>query len=430
MEYCATTGQESQESSESMPPPITVLRILTRLNIGGPSRHAALLFMGLDPSRFATCLVVGRPSAAEGDCTSQVRHASGGQGNGRGSHMVQLAALGRSIRPWADVVALAQLLRLLWREHPRIIHTHMAKAGALGRLGGLLYNAVGPGRSRGARAYLVHTFHGHVLSEYFPAWLSRIFLWIEQWLARRTDCLIAVSQAIRDDLLAKHVGHLAQWRVIPLGLDLSDLSTLPPPERGSAFRIGLVGRLVPIKNPELFLVAVGRVRERLPQAGVRGLVVGDGPLRRQLEAKAKAMGLDGHVEFTGWRRDLRACYEGLDAVCLTSWNEGTPLALIEAMAAGRPILATDVGGVRDVLGETGHRPSALSPGAFQVTERGVLVPPGDAKALAEAMGAVSQDAALRHQLGQAARAYVVQHFSQERLLRDITALYEGLLIDT
>jgi len=398
--------------------PIKIVRILTRMNIGGPAIHAALLSNRLNPEKFSTCLVTGTPDATEGDLSDLLQRER--------VSIIRLRTFQRPLRPWADLVTLWRLLRIAWRERPRIIHTHMAKAGALGRLAGTLYNWIGPGRWGGARALLIHTFHGHVLEGYFSPRLTQFFLTIERWLARRTDYLIAVSPAVRDTLIAKGIGRPDQWRVISLGLELSDLATLPSPDGGSAFRIGLVGRLVPIKNPGLFLAALGRVRARLPQTVVRGLVVGDGPLRRQLEAEVQAMGLAGSVEFTGWRRDLGACYERLDAVCLTSWNEGTPLALIEAMAAGRAVVATRVGGVPDLLEPDGASIDGVARGTFRVTKRGVLVAPGDAEGLAKALAALGVDGALRRRLGEAARASVLERFSAERLVRDISALYEDL----
>jgi len=149
-------------------------------------------------------------------------------------------------------------------------------------------------------------------------------------------------------------------------------------------------------------------------------------LREGLERQAKQLGLEGVVRFSGWQQDLRSVYESLEVACLTSWNEGTPVALIEAMAAGRAVVATDVGGVRDLLEGEGRRAGEILEGTFRTTGRGILVRPGDAEGLAAALRAVATDAELRSQLGHAARAYVVQHFAQERLLRDITELYDGL----
>ncbi len=397
--------------------PAKIVRVITRLNIGGPSLHAACLSTGLDPRRFSTCLVVGEPEATEGNLTGLVQ--------GSVARIIRLPTLTRPIRPWADLRTLAGLLRLVWRERPAIIHTHMAKAGALGRLAGFLYNGVGPGRRPGRRAVCLHTFHGHVLEGYFPGWATRAFLWIERWLAARTDVLIAVSPSVRDDLLKKGIGRPSQWRVIPLGLRLGALARLSPPDgAGEALRVGTVGRLVPIKNAAMFLQALARLGVQTP---VRGLVVGDGPLRSALEREAKALGVERVVRFAGWQHDVRAVYERLDVACLTSWNEGTPVSLIEAMAAGRPVVATDVGGVRDLLADGDAAGEGIAPGTFRVAPRGVLVRPGDPEGLAAALRRLGADGALRRSLGEAGRAFVTERFTEERLLHDIESLYHELL---
>jgi glycosyltransferase involved in cell wall biosynthesis len=302
----------------------------------------------------------------------------------------------------------------------------MAKAGALGRMAGFLYNGVGPGRRTGRRAVIVHTFHGHVLEGYFPARAQRVFLWIERWLAARTDVLIAVSPAVRDDLLRKGIGRASRWRVIPLGLSLAAFADLPLPDGGGTLRVGQVGRLVPVKNSSLFVQALARVaREASP--AVRALIVGDGPLRAALEEEARALGVDRTVTFTGWRRDLRAVYERLDVACVTSWNEGTPVSLIEAMAAGRAAVATDVGGVRDLLADGAAGGEAIAPGAFHIAARGILIRPGDAEGLAAALRRLGSDGPLRRSLGEAGRRFVTERFTEERLVRDIESLYGELL---
>ena len=399
----------------SVTTPIRILRIITRMNIGGPAVHVALLSTTLDREQFSTCLVVGEPDPTEGDLRELVR--------GDGVRVIRLTALQRAIRPWADAVALWQLLRIVWREHPQIIHTHMAKAGTLGRLAGLLYNVVGPGRRPPARALLVHTFHGHVLDGYFPSHITRFFITIERWLARRTDSLIAVSATVRDELLKKRIGHREQWHVIPLGLDLTRLVQLPSPERSSSVRVGLVARLVPIKNPSLLLEALCQLQHRGAGPVVTAVFVGDGPLRHDLERRVEALGLDKVVTFAGWQRDIRSVYESLDIVCLTSRNEGTPLALIEAMAAGRAVVGTAVGGVRDLLGEPQETSVEMARGQFALCPRGILVMPEDAEGLAAALDALAGDASLRNTLGEAGRRYVTSTFSHGRLLRDMADLY-------
>ena len=395
-----------------------IVRIMTRMNIGGPAVHATALSTRLDPGRFSTCLVVGSPEAGEGDLSGFVQ--------GPGVRVVRIRALRKALDPWGDLWTLIRLIGVLNREHPAIIHTHMAKAGALGRVAGMVYNRFGHGRRPGKRAKLIHTFHGHVLEGYFSLWLSRLFVRIERWLARRTDCLIAVSRTIRDDLLQKGIGSPSQWRVIPLGLDLSLLGRLPPANGSPAVRVGMVGRLVPVKNPALLLHALHRLSGRPHAIPVRGIIVGDGPLRERLEREAARLGLDALVQFTGWRRDVPAVYAEMDVACLTSWHEGTPVSLIEAMAAGRAVVATDVGGVRDLLGDPGELPRVIPHGRFHVARRGLLVRAGDADGLAAALEALASDAALRQTLSQTARPHALRAFTMERLLQDIATLYAVL----
>lgn len=400
-----------------MAEPIRILRITTRMNIGGPSRHVAILSTQLDSERFAACLVLGEPDAMEGDLSGLVA--------GRGARVIRLRMLRRPLHPWRDAIAFWRLLRIVWKERPRIIHTHLAKAGALGRLAGILYNHVGPGRAPEARAMLVHTFHGHVLEGYFNPWLSQALSAVERWLGRRTDRLIAVSPAIREELLKRAIGSPERIRVIPLGLQLEPFAAMEPAASSGAFRCGLIGRLVPIKHPRLFLEGLVRLTKRLPSVPVRGVIVGDGPLRSELEAQARTMGLQDAVQFTGWRHEVSACYRELDTVCVTSWNEGTPVSLIEAMAAGRAVVATDVGGVRDLLAM--ERGSSVPAGSFLATPVGLLIRAGDVAGLAAALERLATDAVWRRTLGEEARAHVLRTYTHRRLLRDMERLYSEMV---
>lgn len=401
-----------------MAAPLRVLRIVTRMNIGGPALHVALLSNDLDPAGYTTHLVMGEPDATEGDLSALVRQPP--------VTVTCLKALRRPAHPGRDAIALCQLLRLVWQTRPQIIHTHMAKAGALGRLAGLLYNHLGPGRLPGQRAKLVHTFHGHVLDGYFSPSVSRLFLGIERRLARGTDALIAVSETVRRELLGKGIGRPGQWRIIALGLDLSPLAALPYPTGDSPVRVGIVGRLVPIKNPHLFLEAFQALAGDGRGQALLGRVVGDGTLRPGLERRAQELGLDRLIHFTGWQQDPRTIYESLDAVCLTSWNEGTPVALIEAMAAGRAVIATDVGGVRDLLAAPEESAAPIAPGRFHVAQRGILIRPGDAAGLAAGLRHLTEQPGLRQQLATTGRGYVLSTFGRQRLLRAVASLYQEL----
>jgi glycosyltransferase involved in cell wall biosynthesis len=320
-----------------------------------------------------------------------------------------LPALGREIRGGPDLVALVQLTRLVRRLRPDLVHTHTAKAGTLGRLAALLARV----------PVIVHTYHGHVFHGYFSAPRTRAFLAIERWLARRTDRLLTVSETVRAELLALGVGDPDRLTVVPLGLDLEGFLGCEALRGG--FRaelgvaadvplVGIVARLAPIKAHEVFLQAAAAVARELPTA--RFLVIGDGERRRELEALAVRLGLGPQVRFLGWRADLPRIYADLDVVVLTSRNEGSPVSLIEAMAAARPVVATRVGGVPDLVDDG-------------VT--GLLVPSGDTRALAAGLSGLLGDPARRCLMGAAGRKRVAGGFGADRLLADVDRLYTELL---
>jgi glycosyltransferase involved in cell wall biosynthesis len=381
---------------------VRVLRIIARLNVGGPALHATLLTERLDPERYDSLLVAGEEGPAEGNYLA-LRHR-------RLEGLVDLPALGREISGPRDAAALVALLRLIRRERPQIVHTHTAKAGTLGRLAAWLAGV----------PVVVHTYHGHVFRGYFSPARTRFFVAVERWLARRTDRLLAVSPQVRRELLELGIGTPEQVAVVPLGLDLDPLVAGDTAAGGGPRRelgidpaapvVAIVARLVPIKAHEVFFAAASIVSGRRPDARV--LVVGDGERRAELEALVERLGLGPVVRFLGWRGDLPAIYRDVDVVVLTSRNEGSPVSLIEAMAAGRPVVATCVGGVPDLV-EHGVN--------------GCLVEPDQPAAVAEAVLALLQDRGRRVALGDAGRRRVYPAFAAERLLRDIDALYVSLL---
>lgn len=379
---------------------VRVLRIFSRLNVGGPAIHVILLAAELDPLGYATTIALGTEAPWEGNLRELAARKQ--------VQCVQVPGLGREIRPWSDAQALWNLYRMMRTLRPDIVHTHTAKAGMLGR---------SAARLAGIRQ-VVHTYHGHVLRGYFGAARTAVFRAVERRLARATRILIAVSAAVKDDLVAMGIAPADRIRVIPLGLELGPLAGALP--RGSLRResgvpdgaplIGVVGRLTAIKDLPTFLSAALEIRARIADA--RFAVVGDGELRGALEADAARRGLAGAVHFHGWRHDMTGVYGDLDVVVNTSLNEGTPVALIEAMAAGRPVVATRVGGTPDLLGD----------GA-----RGVLVPPGEAGAVAAAVcDALRGGGAVVARIA-AARAYVLAEHDVARLVRDIDGLYREIL---
>lgn len=323
-----------------------------------------------------------------------------------------LPDLRQPVQPLHDARALLKLIRIARAFKPHIVHTHTAKAGFIGRQAAL---AVRP------RPAIVHTYHGHVLEGYFGAAKARLYLELERALARVSDRLLGVSQATVDDLVRLGVAAPEKFRVLPLGLDLEPLAEVDEALReGSRGELGVaadeillifVGRVVPIKRLDVLLRALASARETDPR--IRLALVGDGEERSGLERQAAELGIARDVLFLGYRRELRPLFAAADFAVLSSDNEGTPVSLIEAAAAGLPAVATDVGGVREVVGE----------------ETGIVVPPGDAGALAQGILRMAGDAAHREHRGRAARNRTLRRYSAQRLLGDVDSLYRELTSD-
>lgn len=393
-----------------------VLRIIARLNVGGPAIHVALASSGLDATgKYATRLLAGELGTGEGDMEWFARE--------RGVAVEKVPGLGRELSAGGDLRAISHVLGACRSFRPHVIHTHTAKAGAVGRVAGSIYNATRKGDA--PRAKLVHTFHGHVLRGYFGRVKQGFFRSVERTLARRTDRLVVPSPRLMDDLLALGVGRREQYGVVPLGFELAPFLAVAPRPKSApagplrqelgipadAFTVGIVGRLTAIKNQAMFLRAAARLQRRT-RAPMRFVLVGDGELREELEAQARAAALGEVVHFAGWRKDLAPIYAELDAVALTSRNEGTPVTLIEAMAACRPVVSTAVGGVADIV-EDGVS--------------GILVDAGRDDMFAVAMGRLADEPDLRSRLAAAGRERAARRFTADRLIHDLDALYGGLL---
>ena len=393
----ATREQRSSGPEGGANSRAAVLMLVTRLNIGGPARLVLDLAKQLGPE-LGVAVAAGRPPEEEGELSDP-------------AVAVTRLPLVRPVRPRYDVAAFTATRSLLVRTAPAVVHTHMAKAGAIGRLAALSL-------ARGRRPRLVHTFHGHVLQGYFASAEQRAFLALERRLARASDALVAVSPEVRDELVDLGVGRPGQYRVIPVGLNLDQYfrvaqragqvgalrRSLGLP--GSTFVAGVVGRLVPIKDHATLLRAL------VDAPDVHLAVLGDGELRSSLHRLAADLGVADRAHFTGWWADMPAALEDLDLVVLPSRNEGTPLALVEASAAGRPVLATDVGGVRHVV-EAG------------VT--GWLCRAGDSTGLAGRMQSLAKAPELGHAAGREGRRLVAPRFGMERTVVLHRELYREML---
>lgn len=381
---------------------IKVLRIFTRLNIGGPTHQAFLLAKGLRPLGYATTVAYGQSESQEGDLSGRLKD--------QGVDAVLIPGLKRTLAGGGNVRALQTLRRLIRQTRPHIVHTHMAKAGALGRVAARLEKV----------PVVVHTYHGHIFHGYFNPFAASFFLTVERALARVTDRLIAISEGQRNELCRRY--RLAQedrFELIPLGFNLEPFRRSRPSEYlrrrfgipSQTVLVGTVGRLVPVKRVERFIEMAARLSSQPGLEPIRFVVVGDGPQRVSLEIMARRHGLDGRLFWTGWEEDLPSVYADLDVAVLTSRNEGTPVSLIEAQAAGVPVVAADVGGVREVVADG---------------TSGWIVPADDFDGLVGAVSRLVSDADLRRRMGQAGGVQA-QRFTAERLIRRMDNLYHRLL---
>lgn len=386
---------------------VHVVRIIARLNVGGPAIQAITLTQRLSERGYSTTLVRGREESDEGNMDYLAEAL--------GVRPVCLKWMRRN-PSWRDLLALVSLVRLLWRERPRIVHTHAAKGGTLGRLAALMASV---GR---CRPVIVHTYHGHSLSGYFSPRTATVYRLIERALARISDRLIAVSEEVCDELVAMGIAPKANFEIVPLGFDLTPF-VVTNVERtrirsklraelgipSDALVVTLIARLVPIKRVDRFL----RVAAELADfPGVRFLIVGDGELRGVLRALPEARSLGKRLIWAGFRRDVPAVCFASDVVVQTSDNEGTPVSLIEAQAASLPVVSTRVGGTPSVVidGETGS-----------------LIGPDDLKGFVTEVRNLLRDAGARARMGAAGQRRALARFSLEQLIERIDGAYAGLL---
>jgi glycosyltransferase involved in cell wall biosynthesis len=384
---------------------LKILRIIARLNVGGPARHVALLNDGLQRRGHGTLLVFGALDTGEASLEGPAREL--------GIPMLRVPDLGRSVRVGSDLRAFVALVRVMFRERPDVVHTHTAKAGTLGRLAALVYNGT---RRKSRRALIVHTFHGHVLEGYFSTPINRLVRAAERWLARISDRIVTISPRQRHDIVERFaVAPAAKTSVVPLGLDLDALLSLDDDMSGlrgsigaatADVVVGYVGRMVPVKDLDTLVRAFAQACAAVPS--LRLVLAGDGPERAQTEKLAEELGVAGRVHFLGWVSNLAALYATIDLFALSSVNEGTPVAAIEAMAAARAVVATSVGGVPDVV----------DPGVT-----GLLVPARDAGAMSAALIALAADRERRAVMGRAGRERARARYSYRRLVDDIEQLY-------
>lgn len=389
-----------------------ILRILNRLIIGGPSLNATYLSRYMAPE-YETMLVIGGKDDHEQDATHLAENL--------GLETVVVPSMKRAINIAEDRKAYNDIKKLIKDYKPDIVHTHAAKSGAIGRLAASACKV----------PVIVHTFHGHVFHSYFGKAKTNAFIQIERYLARKSSGIIAISDIQKQELGDTYkICPKDKIKVIPLGLDL-DKFQQNKEEKRAAFRskyliaddeiaIGIIGRIVPVKNHSLFVASIAKL---IPQSNqkLRFVIIGDGDMRAQTEMELAAAQIDyayfptesraAQTICTSWLTEMDVVFAGLDIVALTSHNEGTPVSLIEAQAAGKPVVSTNVGGVADVVLHN---------------QTGIITPPNDSDSFAKGLLQLTENADKRIEFGIAGTHFVSSRYSYQRLVKDMSAYYEEL----
>lgn len=382
------------KDSAGIPQKVRVLRIIARMNVGGPAVQVSGLVRGFDQKAFEQELLTGFCAADEADYLEKVA---------TDVKAIRIDGLGRSIKPRADLTALFAIVKQIRRFKPDVIHTHTAKAGVVGRIASIL---------SGHKSIRVHTFHGHLLHGYFDTAKTKLVILIEKFLALFTDQLLAVGKQVQDDLIAVGIGNSKKFAVMPPGLQLANVPTkatarvelgLEPNEIYCAF----IGRITQIKRPDRFLDVAAKTKT--DNVKLNFIVAGAGEKLKYCQERVATENLP--VTFLGWREDIEVVLAAADFVILTSDNEGTPLSLIQAGMVGIPVVATNVGSTNEIVvdGQTGF-----------LTDLSI-------EQLAQAVTKLASDSDLRAKMGAAGKEYTLARYGVERLVKDHQDLYLRLL---
>ena len=403
-----------------------ILRIIARLNVGGPARHVVWLTQGLQDREFQSNLIAGAVPDGEEDMAYLAAEA--------GVSPVFIKEMSRELSP-KDIISLLKIYQEMRRLKPDIVHTHTAKAGTVGRAAAFIYRWLTWGTlvGRPRPVKVVHTFHGHVFHSYYGIAKTKLFLAIEKALARiATDKIVVITKQQFDEINGDFgVGRRGQFEIVPLGIDLSLFCDQDGKRKllrqelnatNDDIVVGYVGRLTEIKNIPLYLNTISRCQNDPTAKKLKFVIIGDGHLRTDLEKQASELKITDKLTFLGNRTDASAFYAGLDIVALTSLNEGTPLSLIEAMAAGKPVISTGVGGVVDLLGSV-----ESEEGGFSVCERGIRVDVHDSETFCRGLIYLANNEQLRSRLKISGKEFAHANYSKERLVADICEMYRKLV---
>ncbi len=376
---------------------IKIAQIITRLDWGGPPDIIRSICTSLDPDTFDVTLITGRTDHPSENTIRFFREFK--------DRIITIPQLQRDIHPLHDIIAFIRLCLLLRRKKYDIVHTHTAKAGALGRLAAYL-----------AGARVIHTSHGHNFYGYFGPAKSRLVVMVERLLTHFTDRITALTELEKGDLKSYGVAHSAKVVVVNSGIELegyrqADANINEKRNelnlKNDSMLVGMIGRLETVKGPEYFIEAVPQVMEKFPEAEF--LIVGEGSLKHSLESRCRELNISDRVTFTGWREDIPELLKILDVVVLPSLNEAVGRILIEAGASGKPVVAAKVGGIPEVVRDG---------------ETGLLFPPMDIDALAKALSSLLENEKKKQEMGEAAKMWVDDKFSANRMVSKFGSLYK------
>jgi glycosyltransferase involved in cell wall biosynthesis len=375
---------------------IRVMRVIARMNVGGPAVQVSGLMRGLNSSKFDHRLYTGFCGSDEADYLDVVA---------TDVDAIRIEGLGRRVNLVGDLRAFVSLVREIRAFKPDVIHTHTAKAGFLGRIASAV--SLHP-------SIRVHTFHGHLLNGYFGNLKRSLVILTEKILATFTHRLLAVGGIVRKELLAAGVGHPENFELMPPGLQLTKLPSKKDAHEfyslpSHILQCAFIGRVTQIKRPDRFLDVVAEIKKR--RIGLEFLLAGDGELLEALRGRIAAEELP--VKVLGWQSDMERVLAASDIVILTSDNEGTPLSLIQAGMAALPVVTTNVGSIPDVVigGVTG------------------IVTNVDVMELADALEKLVEDTGLRARMGSSAQEFTIAHFGVNRLVHDHEELYKRLIFN-
>ena len=380
---------------------IKVLHIITRLDKGGSAENTFLTIMGLYENGYEVSLMSGPVEEPRQDRGEQIRK--------QGMRYIFIPELVRTVSPLKDLKALFKIYRYLRKERFDIVHSHTSKAGLLGRLAAKLAGV----------PIIIHTPHGHVFFGYFGLVKTKLFIFVERMSSRLADKIIALTSREKKDHLLFNIANEDKFVVINSGVDLNKFKTLPLNEIQNFKRklgipensliVGTVGRLVPIKGPAFLIEAAKLIVPKYPSTLF--IFTGDGHLKQELKKKTLEMGIEDNIIFLGWRDDVARIISIYDILVLPSLNEGMGRVLVEAMALGKPIVASDIGGIPDLITHG---------------KNGFLVPPKSPELLAKYIQILIEKKERRESMGQTGKKNAL-NFSRESMVERITALYKELL---